>query len=245
MLEIIIIVALTLLNGVFAMSELAVVSSRKARLQHMADQDVGGTRTALRLIDDPGRFLSTVQIGITMVGVVAGAYGGVTLGQRFGSWLDTFPVLAGYGEVVRYAAVIIAITYLSIVLGELIPKRIALRAPERTASLISEDARIMAEEGQITGETQRREAEEGRIKDEGRRRSTETARCAAEEARQAQERVRQLREEARQFAEDARFHAEQRGSRRSGRAAADEQRQLLEEMRETVRLYEALLARSG
>ena len=88
--EIAIIVALTLLNGVFAMSELAVVSSRKSRLQHMADEGVRGARTALRLIDDPSRFLSTVQIGITMVGVVAGAYGGATLGDRLGIWLKVF-----------------------------------------------------------------------------------------------------------------------------------------------------------
>src|SRR3954447_17819584 len=113
--EIAIIVALTLLNGVFAMSELAVVSSRRARLQHMAAEGVRGAATALRLIDDPSRFLSTVQIGITLVGVVAGAYGGATLGERFGAWLDGFPVLAGYGHVIGVGVVLVAITYLSIV----------------------------------------------------------------------------------------------------------------------------------
>jgi len=137
MLEIVVIVALTLLNGVFAMSELAVVSSRKARLQGMADQGVRGARAAMRLIDNPSRFLSTVQIGITMVGVIAGAYGGATLGERFGAWLDTFPALAGHGQTLGVGLVIVAITYLSIVLGELIPKRIALLAPERTASIIA------------------------------------------------------------------------------------------------------------
>jgi putative hemolysin len=144
MLEIIVIIALTLLNGVFAMSELAVVSSRKARLQGMADQGVRGARAAMRLIDNPSRFLSTVQIGITMVGVIAGAYGGATLGDRFGMWLDTFPVLGGYGEAVGYGAVIVAITYLSIVIGELIPKRIALRAPERIASIIAGPMRTLS-----------------------------------------------------------------------------------------------------
>jgi putative hemolysin len=144
MIEIVIIVALTLLNGVFAMSELAVMSSRKARLQGMADQGVRGARGALRLIDNPSHFLSTVQIGITMVGVVAGAYGGATLGQRFGTWLDSFPIFGGYGEMVGYVAVIVAITYLSIVLGELIPKRIALRAPERTASIIAGPMRTLS-----------------------------------------------------------------------------------------------------
>ena len=102
--EIAIIVALTLLNGVFAMSELAVVSSRKSRLQHMAEEGVHGARTALRLIDDPSRFLSTVQIGITMVGVVAGAYGGATLGDRLGSWLITIPGLEAYGRIVGVGA---------------------------------------------------------------------------------------------------------------------------------------------
>ncbi|EWY37635.1 hypothetical protein N825_16420 [Skermanella stibiiresistens SB22] len=144
MFEIVIIVALTLLNGVFAMSELAVVSSRKARLQGMADQGVHGARAALRLIDDPSRFLSTVQIGITMVGVVAGAYGGATLGARFGTWLDGFGALGGYGAAIGYVSVIVAITYLSIVLGELIPKRIALRAPERTAAIIAGPMRTLS-----------------------------------------------------------------------------------------------------
>lgn len=143
-LEIGIIVALTILNGVFAMSELAVVSSRRARLQHMADQGVKGAKTALRLIDDPSRFLSTVQIGITMVGVVAGAYGGATLGDRFGTWLNSFPALGGYGRVIGVGSVIVAITYMSIVLGELIPKRIALKNPERTASLVSGPMRTLS-----------------------------------------------------------------------------------------------------
>lgn len=142
--EIAIIVALTLLNGVFAMSELAVVSSRKARLQSMADQGNGGARMALRLIDDPSRFLSTVQIGITMVGVVAGAYGGATLGDRLGQWLDSFPALAGRGELLGVGGVLVVITYSSIVLGELIPKRIALKSPERVASLIAPPMRLLS-----------------------------------------------------------------------------------------------------
>ncbi|MBP2229523.1 putative hemolysin [Azospirillum agricola] len=142
--EIAIIVALTLLNGVFAMSELAVVSSRKARLQHLAERGDRGARAALRLIEDPSRFLSTVQIGITMVGVIAGAYGGATLGDRLGQWLDTIPVFAGKGEVVGVGGVLVAITYLSIVLGELIPKRIALKSPERIASLIAQPMRLLS-----------------------------------------------------------------------------------------------------
>ncbi|NYZ16898.1 HlyC/CorC family transporter [Azospirillum sp. RWY-5-1] len=142
--EIAIIVALTLLNGVFAMSELAVVSSRRARLQAMAEDGNHGARAALRLIDEPGRFLSTVQIGITMVGVVAGAFGGATLGDRLGRWLDGIPALAGYGEMLGVGGVLVLITYLSIVLGELIPKRIALKNPERTASLIAPPMRVLS-----------------------------------------------------------------------------------------------------
>ena len=142
--EIAIIVLLTLMNGAFALSELAVVSSRRARLQTMADEGNAGARTALRMIANPSRFLSTVQIGITLVGVVAGAFGGATLGTRFGTWLDTIPLLGGYGEVIGYGAVIVAITYLSIVLGELIPKRIALKNPERTASIVARPMRMLS-----------------------------------------------------------------------------------------------------
>ena len=142
--EIAIIVLLTLMNGAFALSELAVVSSRRARLQTMADEGNAGARTALRMIANPSRFLSTVQIGITLVGVVAGAFGGATLGARFGTWLDTIPLLGGYGEVIGYGTVIVAITYLSIVLGELIPKRIALKNPERAASIVARPMRMLS-----------------------------------------------------------------------------------------------------
>lgn len=135
--QIAILVALTLLNGAFAMSELAVVSSRRAKLQTMAEEGNGGARIALRLADDPSRFLSTVQIGITMVGVVAGAYGGSTLGDRLGSWLASMPGLETYGQTMGVALVLILITYTSIVLGELIPKRVALRNPEQVAALIA------------------------------------------------------------------------------------------------------------
>lgn len=142
--EVAIIVLLTLMNGVFALSELAVVSSRRARLQAMADAGNVGARTALRLIDDPSRFLSTVQIGITLVGVVAGAFGGATLGARFGAWLDAMPLFGGYGQMIGYGTVVVAITYLSIVLGELIPKRIALKNPERTAALVARPMRSLS-----------------------------------------------------------------------------------------------------
>ncbi|MBN2437454.1 MAG: HlyC/CorC family transporter [Deltaproteobacteria bacterium] len=135
--EILAVVLLTLMNGLLAMSELAVVSSRKSRLEHLANQGSHGARAALRLIDDPSRFLSTVQIGITLVGIIAGAFSGATLGQRLGGWLNTFPSISPYGSAVGIGVTVVSITYLSMILGELVPKRIALAQPERIASFVA------------------------------------------------------------------------------------------------------------
>lgn len=136
-LEILAVVLLTLINGLLAMSELAVVSSRKSRLEHLANQGSRGARDALRLIDDPSRFLSTVQIGITLVGIFAGAFSGATLGQRLGGWLNTFPLILPNGNAVGIGVTVVSITYLSLILGELVPKRIALAQPERIASFVA------------------------------------------------------------------------------------------------------------
>jgi putative hemolysin len=136
-LEILFIGLLIVLNGVLAMSELALVSSRRSRLDQLAGQGKRGARTALRLIDDPSGFLSTVQIGITLVGILAGAFGGATLADRLGGWLDTFPALAPNGDNIGIALVVVTITYLSLIVGELVPKRIALTNPERVASLVA------------------------------------------------------------------------------------------------------------
>ncbi len=135
--ELLVVVLLTVSNGLLAMSELAVVSSRRSRLEHLATQGSLGARLALRLVDDPSRFLSTVQIGITLVGIVAGAFSGATLGERLGSWLDGFPEISPHGHSVGIAITIISITYLSLIVGELVPKRIALTHPERVASLVA------------------------------------------------------------------------------------------------------------
>ncbi len=135
--EIAFVVLLTVLNGLLAMSELAVVSSRRARLEHMATAGDRGARAALKLIDDPGRFLSTVQIGITLIGILAGAVSGATLANRLGHWLDTFPLLAGRGDTIAIPLVVVSITYLSLVVGELVPKRIAMSRPERIATLVA------------------------------------------------------------------------------------------------------------
>lgn len=136
-LELLFVLLLTFINGLLAMSELAVVSSRRSRLENMAGRGSAGASTALRLIDDPSRFLSTVQIGITLVGILAGAFSGATLADRLGDWFDTFPVLAPHGGPVAIGLVVVAITYLSLIAGELVPKRIALASPERVASLVA------------------------------------------------------------------------------------------------------------
>jgi putative hemolysin len=136
-LELLIVIFLIVMNGLLAMSELAVVSSRKSRLEHLANQGSRGSRAALRLIDDPSRFLSTVQIGITLVGIIAGAFSGATLGQRLGIWLNTFPWISPYGNSVGIGITVVGITYLSLIIGELVPKRIALTQPERVASLVA------------------------------------------------------------------------------------------------------------
>ncbi len=136
-LELAAVVALMLANGVLAMSELALVSSRKSRLECLAKDGDRGARAALQLYDDPSRFLSTVQIGITLVGVLAGALGGATLGARLGDWLGAFPALADYGDPLGVGVAIVTITYLSLVVGELVPKRVALADPEGVASLVA------------------------------------------------------------------------------------------------------------
>jgi putative hemolysin len=145
-LEIAIVLVLTVVNGVLAMSELAVVSSRPARLKILADQGSSGARTAIRLSENPGRFLSTVQIGITLVGVLSGAFSGATLGARFSDWLEAQGVSNGVADAIGVGSVVVAITYLSLIIGELVPKQIALRDPEgvaiRVAPLMSVIARV-------------------------------------------------------------------------------------------------------
>ncbi|MCB5203913.1 hemolysin family protein [Neorhizobium sp. T786] len=135
--EILIVLALTVLNGVLAMSELAVVSSRPVRLKLMADQGNRGARMAMQLAEDPGRFLSSVQIGITLVGVLSGAFSGATLGARFAGWLKLQGVPDNWSDALGVVTVVIAITYLSLIVGELVPKQIALRAPESVAARVA------------------------------------------------------------------------------------------------------------
>ncbi len=129
--EIVIVILLTILNGVLAMSELAVVSSRPVRLRMLAEQGSKGAATAIRLAEHPGRFLSSVQIGITLVGVLSGAFSGATLGARLTAWLEAQGMSANAADWLGVGSVVVAITYLSLIVGELVPKQIALRAPKR------------------------------------------------------------------------------------------------------------------
>ncbi|MCC7370570.1 MAG: HlyC/CorC family transporter [Chloroflexi bacterium] len=131
------ILLLIALNGVLAMSEIAVVSARKARLRQRAEDGDAGAATALQLSDEPTRFLSTVQIGITLVGIFAGAFGGATIAEKIGDLLSDVPALAAYGDAIGLAVVVATITYLSLILGELVPKRIGLNHAERVAVVMS------------------------------------------------------------------------------------------------------------
>jgi len=135
--EIVIIALLILLNAVLAMSEAAMVASRKARLQQRANEGDTASRTALKLLEDPNTFLSTVQIGITLVGVLAGAVGGATLSEALAARLNEIPLLMPYGESLAIGIVVVTITTLSIWLGELVPKRLALHSPERIARVVA------------------------------------------------------------------------------------------------------------
>jgi putative hemolysin len=132
-----VILILIVFNGVLAMSELAIVSSRRSRLDTMAASGDRGARIALELIEEPSRFLSTVQIGITLVGVMAGAFGSATLALRLGQAFNSFEIIAPHGDAVAIAIIVSAITYLSLIIGELVPKRMALANPERTAAALA------------------------------------------------------------------------------------------------------------
>lgn len=137
MTEILIILGLVLLNGVFSMSEAAVIASRKARLQQAAERGDRRARAALRLANDPERFLSTVQIGITLIGILAGVFGGATVAGQLADLLDDIPLLAPFADTLGYVLVVLLTTYLSLILGELVPKSLALRYPERIAMTIA------------------------------------------------------------------------------------------------------------
>jgi putative hemolysin len=136
-LEIWFIFLLAVANGIFAMSEMAIISARKTRLKQLADDDNAGARAALELARAPGRFLSTVQIGITLVGILAGVLGGATLSEKLAAGLSRIPYVEPYSEAISVGVVVMGITYLSLVIGELLPKRLALGRAERIACVVA------------------------------------------------------------------------------------------------------------
>jgi putative hemolysin len=142
--EIAVLMLLILLNAVLAMSELAVVSSRRSRLKKLVRDGHRGARTALQLMEDPTRFLSTVQLGITLVGILAGAFSGTTIAVHLAAWLERLPALAPHARTLSIAIVVPAVTYLSLVIGELAPKRLALHSPERIAARIAPPMQLLA-----------------------------------------------------------------------------------------------------
>ncbi len=142
--EILIVLLLIVANGVFAGSEIAVVSARKVRLERMANQGNARAKTALKLAKSPNNFLSTVQIGITLIGILSGAVGGATIAQRLKPFLVTIPWLAPYSEGISLGIVVTLITYLSLVIGELMPKRIALSNPEQIACSVAKPMGLLS-----------------------------------------------------------------------------------------------------
>lgn len=137
MTEILIIFGLILLNGVFSMAEIALVSSRKARLETQAAKGDARAKEALELSNHPDKFLSTVQIGITLIGILTGIFSGDKLTSDVAAFFHQFPLLAPYSNGIATAVVVIVITYFSLVLGELLPKRIGLSNPEKIAKLVA------------------------------------------------------------------------------------------------------------
>jgi putative hemolysin len=132
-----VILFLILLNGLFALSELAVVSARRSRLMALADEGRRGARRALSLADDPGRFLSTVQIGITLIGIVAGAFSGATLGAPLADWFMARGLPHGAAETLGFGSIVAVVTYFSLVVGELVPKQLALQNAEVIACAVA------------------------------------------------------------------------------------------------------------
>jgi putative hemolysin len=135
--EIVIILSLVLLNGLFSMSEMAIVSARKNRLEKKAENGNTGAARALELANNPNRFLSTVQVGITLIGILSGAFGGATIAEKIGIELAKIPALEPYSKGIAVGIVVILITYLSLVFGELVPKRLAMSGAEKIASRTS------------------------------------------------------------------------------------------------------------
>lgn len=135
--EILIVFLLIVANGVFAMSEIAILSARKVRLQQSANRGNKKAKVALELANSPNSLLSTVQVGITLIGILAGAFGGAAISARLAIQLNKIPILVPHSNAISFTIVVIIITYLSLIIGELVPKRLALNAPESIATSVS------------------------------------------------------------------------------------------------------------
>ncbi|MDX2098460.1 MAG: hemolysin family protein [Leptolyngbyaceae cyanobacterium bins.59] len=143
--EILIVVLLIIANGLLAMSEIAVVSSRKARLQQLANKGNNKAKAALELANSPTQFLSTVQVGISLIGILAGAFGGATLAQSASRFLKSIPLIAPYSDLFGLVSVVLLITYFQLIVGELVPKRLAMNSPENIAASIAIPMRMLAQ----------------------------------------------------------------------------------------------------
>lgn len=142
--EILIILVLIIANGVFSMSEMAIVSARKVRLQQLANQGNINAQAALKLAESPNQFFSTIQIGITLIGILTGAFGGATIAAKLAVYLRLIPFLAPYSQPLSFGLVVLLITYLSLIVGELVPKRLALNNPEAIAAFVAIPMRAIA-----------------------------------------------------------------------------------------------------
>lgn len=142
--DVVLLVFLVFLNGILAMSEIAVVSSRKSRLQKLSDDGSPGAQTALELSNEPSAFLSTVQVGITTVGIMSGAIGEGALADPLTKWFSEFVLIEPYARGLALTLVVVGLTYFSVVVGELVPKRLGLMAPEAIAALIAAPMNMLA-----------------------------------------------------------------------------------------------------
>jgi putative hemolysin len=142
--EILVILLLLVANGFLALSEIAVVSARRPRLLQRAERGDAAARVAVELSQSPTKFLSTVQVGITLIGILSGAYGGATIAVELAAFLGRYPAIAAYSEGAAVAIVVVVISYLSVIIGELVPKRIALSNPERFAALVARPMRKLS-----------------------------------------------------------------------------------------------------
>ena len=141
--EIVIIIGLILLNGLLSMSEIAMVSARKSRLEADSKKGSRAARTALKLANSPDTFLSTIQIGITLIGILTGLYSGEVLAQSFGKVIATIEPLRTHAVAIAQTLIVAIVTYLTLIVGELVPKRIGMQAAEKVAKLVARPMNVL------------------------------------------------------------------------------------------------------